>query len=234
MLSATKSISMTIAQGDLAWLAETDWITPIVLITLAVGVLMWSRRFALQRSRGAQNDSAERDLRGTGARALDFDLEIARLEEQAAVPIAAAKPGLVHIRGRIASAHGSLGGPADRQRIYYNRAGAPRSAAIGVELCLVADDSGQVALEQLESARVIATPEGNEELRYITLQVGDQVEVLGEFEAERVSKKGESAKEKIYGVIGRNRQLQLRVLQRGDASTASAPEAPADPPQAPN
>lgn len=208
-----------LAQSDLAWLAETDWITPIFLITLAVGVLMWSRHYAQKRAKSNANE-----LKGGGGRMLDFDLEVARLEEQAPVKIAAAKAGLVHIRGRIASAHGDLGGTQGRQRIYYNRCGAPRSAAIGVELCLVTDDSGQVALEQLEAARVIATPEGDEDLRYVTLQVGDEVEILGEFEAERVGKKGERADQKVYGVIGRSRQLQVRVLARPE----SPPSASAD------
>ena len=205
------------AGDELHWLSSVNWTAPLLLICLAVGVLFWSRQMAARRKRGGAKRS------GSG-RNLDFDLEIARLENQAPVAIADAKPGLVHIRGTIESAVGSLGGTKGRERIWYNRAGAARHAAIGVDLCLVADESGRVALEDLGSARVIAPKQGPTDDAFMSLQIGDHVEVLGSFIVEHVKKQdAQGTPPDVFGVVGRDRQLQVRVLER--PTTPSQPEA---------
>lgn len=197
--------SMAQTKGDeLGWMTQVDWTLPFLGLCAALAVLWLGRKL----SQGARIGKKSK-----GGRNLDFDLEVAQLESQPAVAIAQAKSGLVHIRGVLRSSQGSLGGPKERARVWYNQCGAPRDAAVGVELCLVGDETGQVALEDLAKARVIAPVQG-EEPRYRALQLGDEVEVLGEFLAERVRRDEEEGSEQVYGVIGRDRRFQVRVLER--------------------
>lgn len=194
---------------ELGWMTQVNWTIPLIGICAALAVLWLGRKLSQGGRIGRSSKQGGRDL--------NFDLEVAQLESRPPVEIASAKSGLVHLRGVLRSAQGSLGGPEDRARVWYNQQGAPRDAAVGVELCLMGDETGQVALEDLSQARVIAPIQG-EEPRYRTLQLGDKVEVLGELVAERMRKDGEDSAEQVYGVIGRGRGFQVRVLDRPDAT----------------
>lgn len=187
-------------------MTQVDWTLPFLGLCAALAVLWLGKKLS---------DGARIGKKKVQGRDLDFDLEIARLESQAAVEIAKAQSGLVHLRGVLRSAQGSLGGPKESARVWYNQVGAPRNAAVGVELCLMGDESGQVALEDLGQARVIAPLQG-EEPRYRALALGDKVEVLGEFLAEKTRKDNEDPSQQVYGVIGRSRSYQIRVLERPD------------------
>lgn len=191
---------------ELGWMTQVDWTLPFLGLCAAVAVLFLGRKLS-------QGALLGRKTSKSGGRDLNFDLEIARLESQTPVPIAQAQNGLVHLRGVLASAEGSLGGPPERARVWYNQCDAPRDAAIGVELCLLADETGQVALEDLSQARVIAPTQGQDP-RFRTLSLGDQVEVLGELVAQKIRKGGEASQEQIYGTIGSARSYQIRVLDR--------------------
>lgn len=197
-------------------MTQVDWTLPFLGLCAAIAVLFLGRKIS-------QGASFGRSKSKPSGRDLNFDLEIARLESQNPVPIDQAQSGLVHLRGVLASAEGSLGGPPERARVWYNQCDAPRDAAIGVELCLVADQTGQVALEDLSQARVIAPTQGQDP-RFRTLSLGDQVEVLGEFVAQKIHKGGEASQEHIYGSIGGNRSYQIRVLERPSDSASSAQE----------
>lgn len=205
-------IAQTAGQ-ELNWMTQVDWTLPFLTICAALSVLWLGHRLSKGARFGKKGATP-------GGRDLDFDLEIARLETQPPVAIAQAKAGLVHIRGVLKSAQGSLGGPSDRARVWYNQVDGPRDAAVGVELCLLADESGQVALEELGQARVIAPIEGPEP-RFRCLSLGDEVELLGEFLPEKVQKSEENAHEAIYGVVGRARTFQLRLLKRPEQNTHS-------------
>lgn len=203
---------------ELGWMTQVDWTLPFLGLCAAVAVLFLGRKLS-------QGALLGRNKKQAGGRDLNFDLEIARLESQTPVPIAEAQSGLVHLRGVLASAQGSLGGPAERARVWYNQCDAPHDAAIGVELCLLADETGQVALEDLSQARVIAPTQGQDP-RFRTLSLGDQVEVLGELVGQKIHKAGDSSQEQIYGTIGSRRSYQIRVLER-----PQAPATPSDPAQ---
>lgn len=195
---------------ELGWMTQVNWSLPLIGICAALAVLWLGRKLSQGGLIGRKTNKGGRDL--------NFDLEIAQLEARPPVDIARAMSGLVHLRGVLRSAQGSLGGPEDKARVWYNQHGAPRDTAVGVELCLMGDDTGQVALEDLSQARVIAPIQGQEP-RYRTLQLGDKVEVLGELVAEKTRKDGEDESQQVYGVIGRSRGFQIRVLERPDETS---------------
>lgn len=217
MPTLVATVRMNVAQAssdELGWMTQVDWTLPFLGLCAAIAVLWLGRKL----SQGAF--VGRRKVQSKG-RDLDFDLEIARLENQSPVEIASAKRGLVHLRGVLKSAQGTLGGPPEQARVWYNQCQAPKDAAVGVELCLMGDNTGQVALEDLSQARVIAPTQG-EDPRFRALALGDRVEVLGEFIAEKVRKGDEADSEQIYGVIGRGRTFQIRLLERPEAQNPSS------------
>lgn len=205
------------ATEDITWLLSGPWGTLALLIVLAVVVLMAGNMMT--------------KMRGTGRARAGFDLEVARMENLTPTPIAQLSAGPAHAVGVISSTTGSLGGPPERARVYMNRAGSDRSTAVGSELIVVEDESGKVAVEELESARVLAPREDAGPHEVIALYVGDRVQLLGHFKAE-VHGEEESPTERVYGMFGVDGQVQVKVLERAPSPEPKEPssedESPAD------
>ena len=196
-------------EDDLGWLISAPWGKSVLVVVVALLVLAAGN--ALLKRKPWTNDARHRP---------DFDLEVARLESLPVSEIASARKGPVHLEGSIASAVGSLGGDPGRECVYRNRVGAGRGSAVGSELILVRDGSGQVGIENLEHARVVAPRERADPRAPETysLHVGDHVEVLGEF---TIQPHGDDTdpRDRVYGMLGADRRLQVRVLERAPKST---------------
>ncbi len=207
------------AEGqELGWLTDAPWAKVALVITVALFVLTLGSSMAKRAGR----------RRGNTLNRRDFSLEVARLESLPRTPIAEAHDGPVHFEGVIASASETLGGEDGRERVYFNRAGAGRRTAVASELVLVRDESGQVSIEDLDGARVIAAKERRAGARVsdaanISLRIGDRVQLLGYFRGE-VHGHDEAPEQRVYGVLGGGKPVQVRVMALDDP--------PADPPPA--
>lgn len=211
----------TSSAGELSWLGSAPWAKVALIITVAVFVLMFGGVLA---KRGTRRGSA------LGGRR-DFSLEVARLESLPATPIAEAHDGPVHFEGTLSSASETLGGEPGKERVYFNRAGAGRRSAVASELVLLRDATGQVSIEGLENARVIAAKERkggrHDAPDTISLRLGDRVQLLGHFRSE-LHGRDEAPEERVYGVIGDGQQIQVRVLA-APSEAAKDGEAVGDP-----
>ena len=187
------------------------------LVIGAVGVFWYgSRRFS--RERGASSLRPQgRVLGGHGPRHLGaaWRAKATRLEERPPTHIAEASGGAIRVVGRIVRSSGSLGGPAERACVWRNRAGARPDSAVGAELIIIADDTGHCGVENLEAARVTAPAEKvGMHYEWISLYVGDEVEVLGRFTAERVEGDADDPREVVYGTLGADGPLEVRLVNR--------------------
>jgi hypothetical protein len=203
-------------EGEINWLMDAPWAKLALLITVAVGVLMLAN--VLMRRRAA---------RGGGRRLPDFDLRVAKLDALPVTPIGEAKNGPVHLTGTLRKGAGALG-TGEHACVFQNRAGSSRATAIAAELVVLTDASGNVGLEQLESARVIAPKEDHGPHDTIALYLGDRVEVVGELVLFDTPQTADG--EPLRGMLGSLGQIQVRVIERPRAGVDS-PEPP--PTQAP-
>jgi hypothetical protein len=209
-------------QSELGWLENAPWAKLGLAITVAVMVLTVGTTMARRRPRRRAN------------RRPSFDLDVARLDQQPVTTIAQARDGAVHIEGVLASSVGNLGGSPGRERVWHNRARADRSSAVASELVLVRDESGQTAIEGLDRARVIAAidhapaerPKAHDT---VSLYLGDRVQVLGHFRAESHGD-DEDPTDRVYGIMGTQGHVQVRVLHRPDPEGDPLPEAENDAP----
>jgi hypothetical protein len=205
------------ARGDLGWVAAGPWLELTLLFGVAMLVMFVSSRALARRARASAADRR----RG------DFDLSVAKMEALPVVRIADAAAGPVRLEAVLRSASGAMGGAPERACVWHNRAGAVRSAAVAAELVVAGDESGQVALANLEQARVLAPKDprrGKHE--FVSLRLGDHVELLGVFTPERHGE-DEDPSRRIYGVLGLDSQLQVRVLRRPELEAPPAAEEPA-------
>jgi hypothetical protein len=206
-----------VAGEDLDWLSNAPWAKVGLIITVAVFVLTIGGTLAKRRTGG-------RSVRGAGRR--DFDLQIAKLESLPVSPIAGASTGPVHFEGVLSSANETLGGSPESGRVYHNRKGASRKAAVASELVLLRDSSGQASIECLDLARVIAAKDPkaggrSQAADTISLHIGDRVQVLGYFRAELHGDDAQAA-DRVFGVMGDDGQIQVRLLERSKMDPPSA------------
>jgi|GEM_PF-1621502 len=202
------------------------------LVIGAVGVFWYgSRRFS--RDRGASSLRPQgRVLGGHGPRHLGaaWRAKATRLEERPPTSIADASGGAVRVVGRIVRSSGSLGGPAERACVWRNRAGARPDSAVGAELIIVADATGHCGVDNLEAARVTAPAEKvGMHYEWISLYVGDEVEVLGRFTPERVEGDADDPREVVYGTLGADGPLEVRLLNRPEPEDEEDDEVSEDP-----
>ncbi len=143
--------------------------------------------------------------------------------------IADAPAGMVMLRGVLTGADTDLGGAKGRECLWRNRADGRRGAAVAAEIVFFRDASGQAAIEGLERALVIAPPErGGRGLEWVGLYRGDEIEVIGRFEPEPAPEDAASAdpSARIYGTLGQDGKLHVRLVHRPPAPTPEAtPEA---------
>ncbi|MEM6996600.1 MAG: hypothetical protein AAF721_39215 [Myxococcota bacterium] len=217
--------------GSLALLA--------VLVVAAVSVFwIGSRRVSRERS--------GRSLRPQGRVAGDhggrhfgaaWRAKATRLEGREPTPIDQADVGAIRIVATIIKSAGSLGGPPERACVWRNRAGGRPDSAVGAELIVVADDSGHCGVEGLEGARVTAPSEKvGMHYEWVSLYVGDRVEILGHFEPERVGSASDDPTKVVYGTLGASGPLEVRLVERPEPAEEAAPDddepdAPSRPPE---
>jgi hypothetical protein len=197
-------------EEDITWLMSAPWGKAAIILVAAMAVLFLGNTLMMRKKKAG----------GGRMSRLDFDVSVARLEDTPRVAIADAKTGPVHLTGRVLSATGTLGSRDGHARVWNNRAGAGRRTAVGAELAVVGDETGQIGIEGLEGARVIAPREAGKLHDTVSLYVGDLVQVLGHFVAEHHGDDAES-KNNIYGMMGADRQVQLRVLERYDGAAGA-------------
>ncbi len=214
--------------GSLAMLA--------VLVVAAVSVFWYgSRRTSRERSGSALRPRG-RVLGDHGGRHFGaaWRAKATRLEGRPPSKIAEAEEGPVRIVATIVNSAGSLGGPEGRACVWRNRAGARPDSAVGAEVIVVADGTGHCGVEGLEHARVTAPSEKvGMHYEWISLYVGDEVEILGHFVAERVGAASDDAREVVYGTLAADGPLEVRLVTRPAPSPPdSEPDSePASPPE---
>lgn len=193
---------------DVDWLLDGPW-GKVALLLIGAGAVMFVANVLMRANK-----------RKRGLSQPDFDLTVAKLERLPITPIAAAKPGPVHIEGVLERGDGALGnGP--HACVYQNRAKSSRATAIAAELTLLSDESGVVAISSLENARVIAPKQDQGAHEIIALYLGDRVEVVGEmttFETPQTAGGRE-----LHGMLGSSGQIQVRVTARPEHSTHDHP-----------
>lgn len=211
--------------------SSTDMLILLALIPLAVFVIWYgSRQFRRERGAASLRPKGRTfvDFGGDGARARGNRQRwrnlVERLEARPSTPIAQASRGPVRLVARIVNASGNLGGPPGRECVWRNRAGGRPETAIGAELVIVADDSGRCGVENVEAARIIAPSEQHTmHHESVSLRIGDEVELFGVFEPEKVGEDPDPTK-LVYGTLGSTGELEVRLLRR-----AAVPAEPREP-----
>lgn len=215
---------------DLGTRLDPRWFWLALLIPAAL-VLLW---FGHRQLRDLRSSAF---LEPKGRPALDDDdavpatwrRTLARLERHPPTPIAEAEPGPVRIRGRIVRASETFGPAGDRACLYRNRAGAPPRAAVAADAMVVADATGKCGVEGLARARVRAPTEPVRRGHgSIALYVGDEVEVFGTFDEDRIEAEG-APEQTVYGSIGSRGPIEIRVVERPHAPHHASPASTDDP-----
>jgi hypothetical protein len=190
----------------------------LVLASVAVFVIWYSRRKASRRGLGARGKSRRPDWADPAWRT-----KIGELEQAPAIPIASATATTVRVTATIASAPSAIAGPPERACVWLNDVGASEEHALAVEIVFVADDSGRCALEGLQHARVIAPRETTtRDKRTIALYVGDKVDIFGTFAPERAGDDPDP-KNLVYGTLGAGGLLEIRVIERPERAATEGP-----------
>lgn len=197
-----------------------------ILIPIAIAVSWYGTR-SFTKARGASTLRPRgRPFYDEGTGITGFDTvwreRVVGLEARPPTKIAEATGGTIRIQGKLVNASGNLGGRPGRECVWRNRAGARPDSAVGAELVVVADATGQCGVENLERARVIAPAESHG-LHYenVSLYLGDEVECIGTFESERVGDDADPTKV-VYGTLGGLGPVQVRLVQRPVPDDAEA------------
>lgn len=197
------------------------------LIPLAIAVYWYGNR----QLRGASKTGGRRRYGGRSTSPLDpaFQAQVRRFEErQSFAAIAEAPAGMVMIRGVLAGAEPTLGGAPGRECVWRNRADGRRDMAVASDTVFMRDASGQACLEGLEGAQVIAPREkASHDVEWVGLYLGDEVEVIGRF-APEPAPVGDDPALRVYGSLGGDAKLHVRVARRPPPVQATAEPAPAD------
>jgi hypothetical protein len=214
--------------GQLVWLAI---LVPVAVLVFTVG----SRRVRAQLRPSALGPRGrDHGVAGRGyPRDEAWRETVERLEARAPTPIARAQDGPVRIEGVITRSMGNLGGPAGRECVWRNRAGAGPQTAVASELLVVTDPTGSCGLEGLEQARVFAPVEKvGAHHEAMSLYVGDRIEIFGCFAREPEGQPDDDPTQHVHGTLGADGRLDVRVLERPATPAPTAePHAQAAPPQ---
>ncbi|MCH9687985.1 MAG: hypothetical protein K0V04_41530 [Deltaproteobacteria bacterium] len=211
--------------GQLVWLAI---LVPIAVMVFFVG----SRRYRSQLGAGSITPRGRDRFvpGGRGRRDAAWRATVERLEARPPATIAEASDGPLRVEGELVWASGNLGGAPGRECVWRNRAGAGPQTAVAADLVIVADASGRCGVEQLEGARVTApVDKAGAHYESTSLHVGDRVEVIAMFEREVVGEHEDPA-QLVYGTLGADGRVSIRVIERPPPAAASPDDAQSDAP----
>ncbi|MEM7153452.1 MAG: hypothetical protein AAF799_11460 [Myxococcota bacterium] len=200
------------ADWDASSLMWLGLLVPVAVVVFFVG----SKRFRSQMGAGAiiprgRDRFVGGRVKGHGPQ---WRATVERLQERPPTAIAEATPGPVRIEAEIVRASGNLGGSPGRECVWRNRAGAGPQTAVGADLLIVADATGRCGVEEFEAARINAPVErAGAHYESVALYVGDRIEVVGTFEADRVGEHEDPAM-LVYGTLGTDGRVEIRVLER--------------------
>lgn len=219
---------MSIAHGapagsEVEWLIDGIWFKLAMLVCVAICVLLAGQAF-LKRSGRRPGGGARRKL--------DFDLAVAKMASLPRTDIRDLCDGPCHLEGEIRSATEHLGGET-HPIVYFNRAGEGRDAAVAAALVLVGDETGQVALVNLDQARVIAAPEEGTTHARICLRVGDRVEVVGDAVMEAPPARDAEMPQpgRVYATLGAQKSIQVRTITAASNPSGADPHDEPHPPK---
>jgi hypothetical protein len=217
------------AGWDLGGLWSLGILVPLALVVLWYGTKQIKRQWDTKalRPRGRPYHEGGGSRRGNAA----WLEQVRALEAHRPTGLAEARQGPVRLQATIVGASGNLGGAPGHECVWRNRAGARTDAAVGADVVFVADDTGRGAVENLESARVVAPTESHgHHWESVSLYIGDRVELFGRFDPERVGEDPDPTK-LVYGTLGASGPLLVRLLERPsdpsptpDADTDTAPD----------
>ena len=215
-----------VQQLPVRWLYIASVMVPLAILVFWYG----NRRVQRQLSGRNTEPRGRREASGRPRRDPKFAAMVNRMMDRGlATPIAEASAELVLVRGTLTTADTTLGGAPGRECVWTNRSGADRDAAIAVDYVIVADASGRATIENLARADVVA-PEDKLGLHRAScaLLLGDEVEVVARFKAERFGEDLDPSR-LVYGTLGADGDLHVRVCKRAPASTLHRDEPASEP-----
>lgn len=187
-----------------------------LLVPVAVVVFYFgSRRLAKERGTNALRPRGRVWFDAPRKRSERWRKMVRQLEGRDPSSVSKAKPGPVRLQGVLSGASENLGGAPGRECVWRNRAGASAASAVGAETVFFRDDTGTVAIEDLERAYVIAPAEKHTfHHENVSLYLGDRVEVYGQFTPEPGLGDEEHPTERVYGTLALADGLDIRLLDR--------------------
>ncbi len=203
----------------------------IIAVLVPVAILVyWYGNFRLQRQirRGLSSERGRRSPGRGAPQDPNFTAMVGRMVQRGLLtPVAEASTGPVMVRGTLTTADATLGGAPGRECVWQNRSGAPRDAAVAVDYVIIADATGRATIENLALAEVVA-PEAKlgPHRSFCSLLLGDEVEVIARFTPERYGEEIDPTR-LVYGTLGANGQLYVRVHRRDKAPEPAGPVEPA-------
>ncbi len=207
---------------DLGTRLDLSWFVLAMLIPVAI-VVLWFGNRSFRHFRGAgQLEPRGRPFfsGGTGPEP-EFDKVRLRLEQLEPTTIAGAPKAVIRIEGVIVNSAGTLGGAPGRECVWRSRVGGRPGSAIASEAIVVADATGKMGVEALETAQVTA-PHEKHSIHHesMGLYIGDKIEVIGQFVPEMIGEDADPT-QIVYGTMGARGPMLVRVLDRPKSPTES-------------
>lgn len=208
----------TQADDPFAMLADSGG--PLFMLALLVPVAvvvfyLGSRRLAKDRGTHALRPRGRVWFDAPRKRSERWRGTVRTLEGRAPSSVSKAQPGALRLQGVLCGASENLGGAVGRECVWRNRAGASAASAVAAETVFLRDDTGTVAIEDLEQAYVIAPAEKHTfHHENVSLYLGDRVEVFGQFTPEPATGDEAHPNERVYGTLALADGLDVRLLDR--------------------
>jgi hypothetical protein len=186
-------------------------LVPVAVVVFYLG----SRRLAKERGTHALRPRGRVWFEAPRKRSERWRKTVRTLEGREPSTAASAPSGVVRLQGVLSGASENLGGAAGRECVWRNRAGANAASAVAAETVFLQDDTGTVAIEDLEQAYIIAPSEKHTfHHENVSLYLGDRVEVYGQFTPEPASGDDAHPTERVYGTLAHVDGLDIRLLER--------------------
>ncbi|MCR9165060.1 MAG: hypothetical protein ACE37F_34680 [Nannocystaceae bacterium] len=192
-------------------------LVPVAVVVFYLG----SRRLAKERGTHALRPRGRVWFDAPRKRSERWRTTVRGLEGRDPSVASKATAGAVRLQGVLCGASENLGGAAGRECVWRNRAGASAASAVASETVFLRDDTGTVAIEDLEQAYVIAPAEKHTfHHENVSLYLGDRVEVYGQFTPEPAPADAGQPTERVYGTLALVDGLDIRLIDRPTPETA--------------